>query len=383
MPPKVAIVGVGTTGFRATTPDVSFRELTYEAAVKAYADAGLEPKEIDAFVATSEDFFEGYSIADEYCNDQLGAVLRSVSTVAGDFIQALAQGCMMIQSGFSRIVAVQALSKASNMLTRADMVNFAMDPVFNRPLDLDPDFIAGMEMNRYLYETGTSVEACARVVVKNRRNALGNPLAGHGAVVTLDDVLNAPLVSDPLRELDISPTSDGSVVIVLASKDAAPALTHCPVWINGIGWSSDTPALESRDWGSATYTRLAAEMAYGQAGIRSPRTEIGFVELSDEYSYKELQHLEALKLCNPGEAGHLTESGVTEIGGALPVNPSGGCLGVGNLFEANGAQKVLEVALQLRGEKGKCQIRDARVGLAQTWRGIPTTTGAVVIMSND
>jgi len=383
MLPKVAIVGVGTTGFRATTADVSYRELTYEAAVKAYGDAGVEPKEIDAFVATSEDFFEGYSIADEYCNDQLGAILRSVSTVAGDFIQGLAQGCMMIQSGFSSIVAVQALSKASNMLTQSELVNFAMDPVLNRPLDVHPDFVAGMEMNRYLYETGTRVEACARVVAKNRRNALSNPLAGHGAVVTVDDVLNSPMVSDPLRELDISPTSDGAVVIVLASKDAAGSLSNSPVWIRGIGWSSDSPSLESRDWGSATYTKLAAEMAYGQAGILSPRTEIDFVELNDEYSYKELQHLEALKLCNPGEAGHLTESGATEIGGDLPVNPSGGCLGVGNLYEANGAQKVLEVALQLRGEKGKNQVRDTRVGLAQTWRGIPTTTGAVVILSND
>jgi acetyl-CoA C-acetyltransferase len=191
------------------------------------------------------------------------------------------------------------------------------------------------------------------------------------------------MVSDPLRELDISPTSDGAVVIVLASKDAAGSLSNSPVWIRGIGWSSDSPSLESRDWGSATYTKLAAEMAYGQAGIRSPRTEIDFVELNDEYSYKELQHLEALKLCNPGEAGHLTESGATEIGGDLPVNPSGGCLGVGNLYEANGAQKVLEVALQLRGEKGKNQVRNTRVGLAQTWRGIPTTTGAVVILSND
>ena len=71
MLPKVAIVGVGTTGFRATTPDVSYRELTYEAAVKAYSEAGVEPKDIDGFVSTAEDFLEGYSIADEYCNDLL------------------------------------------------------------------------------------------------------------------------------------------------------------------------------------------------------------------------------------------------------------------------------------------------------------------------
>ena len=380
---KVAIVGVGTTGFRATIPDLSFRELTHEAAVKAYSDAEVQPKDIDGFVATSEDFLEGYSIADEYSNDQLGAIHKPVSTVAGDFVQSLAQGCMMIQSGFSRIVAVQALSKASNMLTRSHLVNFALDPVYNRPLDAHPDFIAGLEMNRYMYETGTTREACAKVVVKNRRNALTNPLAGHGAVVTVQDVLNAEVVSYPLTELDIAPTSDGAVVVVLAAKDVAPSLNDFPVWIQGIGWCSDTPTLESRDWASAVYAQMAADMAYKQAGIRSPREEIDFAEISDEYSYKELQHLEALRLFGPGEAGLLTESGATEITGEFPVNPSGGCLGAGHLFEANGAQKVLEVVLQLRGEKGKNQIADVHVGLAQTWRGVPTTTGAVAILSNE
>jgi acetyl-CoA C-acetyltransferase len=379
---KVAIVGVGTTGFRATTPDVSYRELTYEAAVKAYSDGGLKPRDIDAFIATSEDFFEGYSIADEYSNDQLGAIHKPVNTVAGDFMHSLAQGCMMIQAGFSRIVAVQALSKASNMLTQSDLVNFALDPVYNRPLDVHPDFIAGLEMNRYLYETGTAREACASVISKNRRNALTNPLAGHGAVVSVEDVLNAEVVSDPLRELDIASPSDGAVVVLLAAEDLASSLNDSPIWIRGIGWCSDTPTLETRDWGSAVYTRLAAEMAYEQAGIRSPRSEIDIVELNDEYSYKELQHLEALKLCKAGQAGYLTESGATEIDGELPVNPSGGCLGVGHLYEANGAHKVLEVVLQLRGEKGNNQVGDAHVGLAQTWRGIPTTTGAVAIMSN-
>ncbi|MDY6989334.1 MAG: acetyl-CoA acetyltransferase [Thermodesulfobacteriota bacterium] len=380
---KVAIVGVGTTGFRATSPDVSFRELTYEAAVKAYTDARVDPKDIDGFVATSEDFLEGYSIADEYSNDQLGAIHKPVSTVAGDFMQSLAQGCMMIQSGFSRIVAVQALSKASNMLTQSDLVNFALDPVYNRPLDVHGDFIAGLEMNRYMYETGTTRESCARVVVKNRRNALTNPLAGHGARVTVEDVLRAEVVSHPLTELDIAPTSDGAVVIVLASKDVAPSLSDLPLWIRGMGWCSDSPTLESRDWGTAVYCQMAADMAYKRAGITSPRSEIDFAEISDEYSYKELQHLEALRLFGPGEAGFLTESGATEIKGEFPVNASGGSLGAGRLYEATGAQKVLEVVLQLRGEKGTNQIEDVHVGLAQTWRGVPTTTGAVAILSNE
>ncbi len=379
---RVAIVGVGTTGFRATTPDVSYRELTYEAATKAYLEAGIEPKQVDAFVATSEDFLEGYSISDEYSPDQLGAVLKPIYTVPGDFIHSLASAYMMILSGIGDIMVVQGLSKASNMLTKSDMITFAMDPIYNRPLKESPHAIAGLEMTRYLYETGASREQCARVVVKNKRNALHNPLAGHGALIDIQYVLNSEVISFPLTKMDISPYADGAVVIVLAEEKTALRLSEKPIWIRGIGWCSDTPSLETRNWGEATYARLAAEMAYQMAGIRYPRKEIDFAEINDEFSYKELQHLEALKICRKGEAGPLTEMGGTEINGEFPVNPSGGCLGVGNLFELNGGHRVLEVVRQLRGEAGKNQLKNVHTGLAQSWRGIPTATGTVVILSN-
>ncbi len=190
------------------------------------------------------------------------------------------------------------------------------------------------------------------------------------------------MVSYPLSELDISPYSDGAVVIVMATAETALALSDIPIWVRGIGWTSDTPGLETRDWGKAVYAELAGDMAYKMAGIRSPRSEVDFAEVSDEFSYKELQHLEALRLCSPGEAGQLTMDGVTEISGDLPVNPSGGCLGVGCLFECTGGQKVLDVVLQLRGEAGQNQIPDVTTGLAMSWRGLPTTTGAVAILSN-
>lgn len=379
---EIAIIGVGTTGFRATTPDLSFRELTYEAAKKAYLDAGVEPKEIGAWVATSEDFVEGYSISDEYSPDQLGAVLRPIYTVPGDFIQSMASGVMMLKSGLYDIVAVQGLSKASNMLTKAYLTDFALDPIYNRPLKQHSDYIAGMEMNRFLFETGATRTDCARVVVKNKRNALTNPLAGHGCDLTLDYVLQAEMIAYPLCELDISPYSDGAVVIVMAAGEKAKSLGKKPIWVRGIGWLSDTPGLETRDWGRAVYAELAGEMAYKMAGIKSPRQEIDFAEINDEFSYKELQHLEALRLCGPGEAAVMIRNGETEISGSLPVNPSGGCLGVGNLFECTGGQKVLDVVLQLRGEAGANQLSQVTTGLAMSWRGLPTTTAAVVILSN-
>ena len=195
MAKRVAIIGIGTTGFRATTPDVSYRELTYEAAMKAYLDAGVEPKDIDSFVATSEDFLEGYSISDEYSPDQLGAVLKPIYTVPGDFIHSLASAYMMILSGIGPISVAQGMSKASNMLTLSEMVTFAMDPIYNRPLKESPHAVAGLEMARFMYETGTTREQCAKVVVKNKRNALNNPYAGHSVLIETDYVLNSEVIS--------------------------------------------------------------------------------------------------------------------------------------------------------------------------------------------
>ena len=86
-----------------------------------------------------------------------------------------------------------------------------------------------------MYETGTTRRQCAQVVVKNKRNALNNPNAGHGALIDVDYVLNSPMVSYPLTEMDISPHSDGAVVMVLAAEETAKALSDKPIWIRGIG----------------------------------------------------------------------------------------------------------------------------------------------------
>jgi acetyl-CoA C-acetyltransferase len=148
-----------------------------------------------------------------------------------------------------------------------------------------------------------------------------------------------------------------------------------------VGWASDTPWLESRPWGEARYARNAARMAYNTAGIQNPRVEIDFAEVDDTFAYKELQHLEALNLCPPGAAGEWTVAGGTDLYGELPVNVSGGALGEGHLLDATGLARTLEVVLQLRGEAGQRQIKGAEVGLAFGWRGVPTTSGAAVILS--
>jgi acetyl-CoA C-acetyltransferase len=170
--------------------------------------------------------------------------------------------------------------------------------------------------------------------------------------------------------------------MVLASEQRARHLTGRPVWIRGVGWCNGSASLESRDWAQAIYAQDAARMAYRQAGIRDPQKEIDFAEVDDTYAFKELQHLEALGFCRPGDAGLLTEEGATAPDGDLPVNVSGGSLGGGHLVEATGLARALEVVLQLRGEAGARQLDGVQVGLAQSWRGVPTSSGAAAVLSN-
>jgi len=383
MTERVAIIGVGSTGYRPVTPEVSYKELTYAAAVKAYEDAGIEPRrDVDSFITVAEDFIEGTSIFDEYTPDQLGATMRPMHTITGDGLHGLATANMLIRTGIAEIVVLEGHSKASNVLTLSEVIAYAQDPVLNRPLRLNTEFVAGLEMNRYLYDTDTTLEQCAAVVVKNRANALANARAPYGATVTLDAVVDGPHLAWPLGRRYTAELADGCIVLVLASEEKALALCDHPVWILGTGWCNGSAALESRLWGDVPYVTAAANMAYSQAGIGHPWAEIDFAEVDDTYAYKELQHLEALALCRPGEAGELTEQGMTSPDGGMPVNVSGGSLGMGHLLDANGLARAYEAVLQLRGEAGPMQLDDPSVGLVQSWRGVPTTSAAVAVLAS-
>ena len=125
---RVAIIGAGWSGFRPSTPDVSYKELMYEAAVRAYADAGVDPRvDVDSFVTVAEDFHEGTSIFDEYTPDQVGAVLKSMHTIPGDGLHGLATAYMMVRTGQFDIVALEAHSKASNILTLPEITAHAQE----------------------------------------------------------------------------------------------------------------------------------------------------------------------------------------------------------------------------------------------------------------
>lgn len=384
MEPRVAVVGIGHAGFAPITAGLSYKELMFEAAQRAYFDAGVDPRtEIDSFVCCSEDLLEGTSIFDEYVPDQLGAMQRPVQTVAADGLFGLVTGLMLIRSGIASVVAVEAHSKVSDVRSLGAIEAFALDPVLNRPLGISTLNVAGLDMNAFLERTGLSEEHCAMVAAKNHTNALDNPRAAYPAQLTVEDVDDSTPVSWPLRALEVAGRADGCVVVVVAAEKRARELTEAPVWVLGAGWSSSSPTLESRLWGEADSTTRAAQMAYRQAEIADPGEEVDLAEVDDTFAFRELQHLEALGFAGAKDLAALLEDGELEVDGDLPVNASGGSIGQGNLFEANGLVRVLECVEQLRGEAGERQVDEAYVAVAQSARAIPSTSAAVAVLAND
>ncbi|MCH7554906.1 MAG: acetyl-CoA acetyltransferase, partial [Proteobacteria bacterium] len=228
----------------------------------------------------AEDLFEGVSIFDEYTPDQLGAVLKPIHTIAGDSLQGLGAAALQIATGAFDIIVLEGPSKASNISATGALEDYALDPVWNRQLGFPAAAIAGLEMQRFLHDTGATAEECAEVVVNNRFNALGNPRATYGTSLTVDDVLNSPSEYAPLRRAEIAGAADGAIVVVLASADIARSGGRDPIWIDGLGWSTDHPGLASRDFGRAAYRAQAALRAYSRAGIDSPAAAIDFAELT-------------------------------------------------------------------------------------------------------
>ncbi|AGK60209.1 Acetyl-CoA acetyltransferase [Archaeoglobus sulfaticallidus PM70-1] len=375
----VAVIGVGYYGFNANTPDLSWKEIMYEAATRAYADAGINPrKDVDSFITCAEDIYEGFAIFDEFVPDQLGAVVKPTCTICGDFLYGIATAYMHIESGLADVAVVEAHSKASDILTFGNVIKFAMDPIWLRNVGkAHPYYFAALEMAQYVNECCITEEQIAEVVVKNKNNALLNDSAPYGAKVTVEDVLNSPMVFDPMRKIEIAQRADGAIVFVLASDKIAKEAED-PVWVKGVGWWSETSNFDTMSF-NAYYAYKSAKMAYKLAGITNPAKEIDFAEVDDRFAFKELQHLEALQLSKRYETATLMQEGYFARDGALPVNISGGNLGIGNLLEATGGQKALEVVLQLRGLAGKRQLSDVEVGVAQAWRYIPTASGAVAV----
>jgi len=379
---RVAIVGVAQTPFRPKRADVNVGELAFEAIEKVLSKTGIEiGKEIDNSISCSHDIWDGQTISNIGITDVIGGHLRNEEKMAMDGSTAVYYGAIGILSGEFDCTLLLAHTKMSQ--TNRNIVNNdAFDPVYTRMLGFDYTSAAALQAKRYMHRYSITREQVAAVVVKNLANAAANPDRHNGGNYTIQDVLSAPKLADPIGTLDAAPDTDGAVAMVLASEKRARDITSNPVWIRGMGTCYDSYYLGDRDLSDCMSLKKAAGRAYAMAGITDPFKEVDLVELAEEFSYQELLWLEGLGFCDRGKAGLLTQSGATAVGGDLPVNPSGGLLG-GVPANVMGLNRVAEAALQIMEGASGHRIDNVRMAVAQGHSGFCGQHHCVIVLGRD
>ncbi len=363
----VAIVGVGMTEIRRERKADGYADLVYEATRKALDDAGIEINEVDNVVTVSNDFFDGRTISSMAIQDACGSFDKNVSTVEGDGTFGAAYGLMRILSGSfgTTLVCVHHKGSESQMPL---ITNAMFDPIYERFLGIEAVTSSALQARAYMDKYGITEEQCALVSVKNHGNAFRNPIAQLPLELTVEEVMASPYIADPIKLLDCCPISDGASAVILASAERAAKITDKPVWVKGLAYCSDAYHLGDRDLSDVRALEEAAKKAYAMAGVTDPAKDIDLVELYDAFTYMELMWLEGLGFCGRGEGGKLTESGDTAPGGRLPVNVSGGCLS-GNPVLVAGLNRIIECALQIRGEAGERQVEGVKTAVAHGING--------------
>jgi len=247
-----------------------------------------------------------------------------------------------------------------------------------------PSFFA-LRAQRLAMNSGVTKDHLAQVVVKNRRHGVGNPDAMYQKEVTAEAVLASRVVCEPLHLFMLCSPNEGAAAVVLTRDDRAggasvPTVTlagavlrsHLP----GAVLSESTPLSGLTDDTVPSPTTLAATAAFEEAGLGP--SDLHVVECQDTDAARELLSYEELGLCQPGGSAALLESGDVQLGGRLPVNPSGGLLSKGEPLGASALGQVVELVRQLRGECGARQVQGARVALSHTV-GRGANAGVVIL----
>jgi acetyl-CoA C-acetyltransferase len=367
----VAIVGAGQTTHRSRRLDVSAPELIDEAVQAALLDARLEPDGIDAIVVGNMEHFEGIHLSDLWAVEGTGGAGKPQLKVAtgGTTGSSLAQAAYYLVAGglFRTVMAVgwERLSDSEGETTTGIVTAF--DPIYERPTLAGA--VSGLAIMACQYQAkhGTRAEDAALVVVQARENAARNPHAHLRQPVTVADVLASPVLSTPMRHLDMCPTSDGACAVVFTSRPG----NGRAAWVRGVSSRHNHTFIGDVTEGAVSYLhtlRLAAEDAYRQAGVADPRREFDVVEMYEPCTWAAFEWAEALGLCGPGEAARMWGEGATRLDGDIPVNPSGGVLCT-NPIGATGLIRVAEASMQVRGTAGERQVDAARLALATGFGG--------------
>ena len=234
-------------------------------------------------------------------------------------------------------------------------------------------------MQRFLRGAGATRAQCAAVAAKNLDNALRHPAAPFGAARDGGEIRPAQADDGAMAAAEIARPAAGAAVVILSDARAVRgAARRRAVTLRGIGLRAAGSGAEAMPDGREESARDAAAAAYREARIHAPARAVGVAEVDDRYAFLELAQIEALRLAPSRRAGALAARGRFDADGPLPVNPSGGTLGRGDLGAANGLYRLCEAAAQLRGEAGRCQVKRARIAVASSAAG-PGGAGRAVV----
>lgn len=391
---EVVVLGVGMHPW-GKFPTKSWVELGVESARSALEDASVEWKDIKSLVCG---VYSWGGKSGLYAGQQMAAAMGETGIPIVNIYNACATatsvfrvGCMSVASGYNDIVCCTGLDVSPKGF---------FPPLSDDPIK-DPDVYRwklmgmtnptywAMECRKRMELYGTTEEDLASVKVATSRNGALNPNARYRKEFTLDEVLQSPLVCDPLRLLEIAATSDGAATVVLGSAKKAKQYTTTPISVAAASLGSaiygdPTMRLSTVSTASTTTAEApllsesfsASQQAYEQAGI-GPE-ELDLVELPDNSSWHYLQYMETMKLCAPGEAETLLRKGETAIDGRIPICPSGGVSSFGEALAAQGLAQICEIVWQLRGQAGARQVENATVGMAQTY-GMAGNSAAAIL----
>ncbi len=379
---EVAVIGCGMTKFGELWA-LSLRDVFVEAALKAIDDAAVDHIDSMYVGSMTPGLFVGQEHVGALMADYLGtapipAVRIESACCSGGM--ALRQGFFEVASGYSDIVLVGGVEKMTDGADVTYALATAADQEYEVYNGITFPGLYAMIARAHMHKYGTTRKQLAMVSVKNHHNGSMNPNAQFPGEITVDQVVNATMVADPLTVLDSSPVSDGAACVIITSVDIARKMNKPLVKILGTGAASDALALHTReDITTLKAVKVSAQAAYEMAKV-TPR-DISFAEVHDCFSIAEICIIEELDFVEKGKGGSFTEQGRTALEGPIPVNPSGGLKSKGHPVGATGIAQVVEVVEQLRGNAGKRQVKNAHIGLTQNMGGSGASS-VVHIFSN-
>jgi acetyl-CoA C-acetyltransferase len=389
---KVAIVGMGCTRFGEHW-DKSVYDLIIDAAYEAYEDAGIEPDDIEAAWYSSDHSKEYLSPGGNMLSSPLklrNIPITHVENACVSGHEAIRNAAFGIASGMYDIVLALGAEKLKDTGSGGLGTGRGLHPVYEARRTAPGSFalIGARKFNEYGLSKEEGRRLLAKIAVKNHHNGSLCPKAHLRREVTIEQVLQAPVIAWPLGLFDCCGNSDGAAAAIIVRADLAKNFRSDPIYLKGIGLSMDQMLPHNRpgfDWLGFESTRTAARQAYAQAGIKNPRQEIDIAEVHDCFTITEMTLYEDLGFSAPGGAViEDIESGAFELTGDLPVNADGGLKAFGHPIGASAIRMSYEVYKQLQGkaELRERQIKNPRLGLSQTLGG-PPQVAAVAIFGNE